>query len=103
MALDAKEILDKYSEEQGWNDESEIIHLCGFIDELADKWEKILHQPGSEISVVLTSFRNYLAVIQQEENVDELPAGVEAVCEQCGAPCDYDTEICLCPKCKRDE
>jgi|TARA_Y100000034_G_scaffold125828_1_gene176140 hypothetical protein len=30
---------------------------------------------------------------------DELPQGVEAVCESCGKPCKYDSEICLCDEC----
>lgn len=28
--------------------------------------------------------------------------GVEAVYENCGAPCEYDSELCLCIKCERD-
>lgn len=23
----------------------------------------------------------------------------EAVCENCGAPCEYDSDVCLCKKC----
>lgn len=30
---------------------------------------------------------------------DENPAGVEAVCESCGEPCEYDSEVCLCTEC----
>lgn len=30
---------------------------------------------------------------------DELPEGIEAICEHCGKPCEYDSEVCLCSKC----
>ncbi len=30
---------------------------------------------------------------------DELPEGVEAMCEVCGDPCEYDSELCLCTRC----
>ena len=34
------------------------------------------------------------------DNEDELPHGVDAVCESCGEPCEYDSEMCLCNKCQ---
>jgi len=33
---------------------------------------------------------------------DQLPEGVEAVCENCGKPCEYDSEMCLCRKCEAE-
>ena len=38
-----------------------------------------------------------------ETDVDQLPEGVEAVCENCGKPCEYDSEMCLCRKCEAEE
>lgn len=33
---------------------------------------------------------------------DELPIGVEAICEHCGQPAEYDSVLCLCINCKID-
>jgi len=27
---------------------------------------------------------------------------IEAICENCGIPCEYDSEMCLCDKCKEE-
>lgn len=26
---------------------------------------------------------------------------MDATCENCGAPCEYDSEVCLCVKCEQ--
>lgn len=39
----------------------------------------------------------------EELQEDELPEGVEAICENCGAPCEYDSKVCLCEKCQAEE
>lgn len=86
MVIGTREILNKFSEDQGWNEESEIIHLCGFLNELAN-------EEGENQFPIVAKFQLYLEAIQKEENA------VEAVCETCGKPCEYDSEICLCGVC----
>lgn len=83
------EALCEFAEHQGWNEESEITHLVGFIHSLRD---------NADIPTDFDPewhFRNYLGRIQAEEN--EM---TDAVCENCGAPCDYNSEVCLCIKCE---
>jgi hypothetical protein len=43
-------------------------------------------------------FQVYVSAYRKVD-ANELPDGVEAVCEHCGKPCDYDGEICLCECC----
>ena len=33
-------------------------------------------------------------------DTDELPEGIEAICETCGAVCDYHSDVCLCETCQ---
>lgn len=34
--------------------------------------------------------------------VNELPDDEEGTCENCGAPCEYDSDMCLCDECKTE-
>ncbi len=61
---------------------------------------------------VLDHDHPYLAVFEDRKGYseDECEHGleVEAVCEGCGEPCEYDSEVCLCDNCineqtRRDE
>ena len=59
---DIQEILDEVSEPQGWDEYSEIIHLCGFISSLRN---------NSDIPTDFDpeqQFRMYLEQIAAEEN-----------------------------------
>jgi hypothetical protein len=80
---DIHRALVEISAEQGWNEESQIIHLCGYL---------------TSISNPVPHFREYLQTCADEENADVEKDS--AVCEFCGASCEYHTEVCLCPKCK---
>ena len=43
-----------------------------------------------------------LLCVDNDSMEDEVPEGVDAVCENCGEPCKYDSEICLCDKCREN-
>lgn len=40
-------------------------------------------------------------VFEERLAEDELPEGVEAICEQCGEPAEYHSELILCKKCEQ--
>ncbi len=75
--------------EQGWNEASQIVHLCGFLQEFFTK-----PHPDTHLAM---HFREYLQKCADEEN-DSLSD--ISVCEHCGDPCEYHSEICLCKKCE---
>ena len=85
-----KEIIDS---EIGADDEQ-----CAFRDLLTDM-RHVADQSG--ISFALANegaFEVYC--IERNTAEDENPEGVEAVCETCGKPCEYNSEVCLCKECE---
>jgi len=57
------ELLVEMSEKQGWNKESQIMHLCGFVQRTVDDPEWT-----SNSDVHLRQFREYLQAVANEEN-----------------------------------
>lgn len=85
------QILVDISTEQGWNEESQIVHLCGFI--IWIRRNGPLHKlTQSEMDV---KFRAYLQNQADDEN-----EGVEAVCEKCGDRREADSILNICENCK---
>lgn len=80
------EILDKISEKQGWNDQSKIVHLCGFINRLR---RNFLHRELED------RLRGYLQNRANDEN--EM-----SICGSCGKKCIYNSELCICEECRAD-
>lgn len=65
------------------------------IDDMGGVWDE------NDNKIADSGIENFGIEIPDTEPEDELPEGVEAVCENCGKPCDYDSEMCLCPTCWR--
>jgi hypothetical protein len=102
---DVHQKLVDMAAERGWNEETQIAHLCGFLQEIHDD-----HQTSGMMRIdYLGNWEDYLENAAEDEDketenanqyVQSLEAEPEAVCENCEAPCEYDSEICLCPKCE---
>lgn len=73
-----QELVD-ISSEQGWNEESQIQHLCGYL---------------TSISNPVPHFREYLLDRVAEEN-----EGIDWFCEKCGDACSHHPELLLCENC----
>jgi hypothetical protein len=50
-----------------------------------------------EMQQVLDAIKDGQLDLKEDEN----PEGVEAICENCGKPCDYHSKMCLCDDCQR--
>lgn len=57
--------------------------------------------PDTREEDLVAFVRHLMLRIPEDISEDELPAGVEAVCEMCGKPASYDSEFCLCGDCER--
>lgn len=57
------EVLVDISSEQGWDEESQILHLCGFIN-----WVRRNQLHEMEQQELEGKFRGYLQAIADEEN-----------------------------------
>jgi hypothetical protein len=70
--------------------------LWRWSDRHEDEYENFSEPFPNFLDCVRDAIEPYL-----EESEDDLPEGVEAVCENCGKPCDYDSELCLCDECEK--
>lgn len=87
-----QDILVEVSEEQGWNEISQLCLMTQFLQRMVDGNE--LTSNGEPL---LRRFREHLQkIVDEEENRDR----DGAVCEHCGDSCDYHSELCLCEHCK---
>jgi hypothetical protein len=99
---DVHQKLVEMADKQGWNDESMIIHLCGFIQQTME--DEPAYKP------TLDDWQRYLEDVAEDEdrqthNAEEYARAFEdsdSICENCGARCIYDPEMCLCPKCEEE-
>jgi len=62
----------------------------------------LMRHPSSQFEGLLPAnyHDDHFDTDPDSDNEDELPHGVDAVCESCGEPCEYDSEMCLCNKCQ---
>lgn len=78
-------------------------HEAGDYVRLCDKTGKELaywdHKEWQEDPIVVMGAILNSTDLAEDEN---LP-GVEAVCEGCGKPCEYNSEVCLCKKCEKEQ
>jgi hypothetical protein len=77
----------------GLEKEAEAFYSClmKIIDENPNRF--------TALTVAYWSFAVYPELEFCSLSADENPEGIEAICENCGKPCDYDSVMCLCGKC----
>lgn len=83
------EVLLDVSSERGWERKKQIFMLCCFIEECSKRphWAA---EPENR-------FQEYLQEAVEAENKES-----DGFCENCGAPCEYDSEICICEECLKE-
>ncbi len=67
---DIQVLLDGIGDEQGWNDESKIIHLVGFLNEMTERAEE---RDRTFRPNLLQRFERYLIAAAKEENAAATP------------------------------
>ncbi len=76
---------------QGWNYGAETSLLHGFVDGMS----RLL----AKNNIALPNGQNvYKAWQAHLENPAE--TGMSGICENCGAPCEYDAEVMICEACE---
>jgi hypothetical protein len=65
-----------------------------------ESWWGVIKDPDHLRKITNEDIENvwYVQALKALSATDQ----TEATCEHCGAPCEYDTELCLCERCKTE-